>query len=62
MCEVLGVSTSGYYEWRSRPPSEREVEVVDHDLLRVIRDIWERSQKTYGAPPSVRERGHVLRV
>lgn len=48
MCEVLGVSTSGYYEWRSRPPSEREM--VDRDLLERIRSIWKRSQQTYGAP------------
>lgn len=24
MCDQLGVSTSGYYKWRSRTPSARE--------------------------------------
>ena len=26
MCEVLGVSRSGYYDWASRPESARAVE------------------------------------
>jgi putative transposase len=26
MCEQLGVSTSGYYKWRSREPSAHETQ------------------------------------
>jgi len=25
MCSRLGVCTCGYYEWRSRPPSQRSI-------------------------------------
>ncbi|EFQ83224.1 integrase core domain protein [Aeromicrobium marinum DSM 15272] len=46
ICRVLGVSTSGYYEWRSRPPSARDV--ADAHLLNVIREIHAASRQTYG--------------
>jgi hypothetical protein len=48
MCRVLGVSTSGYYAWRYRPPSRRAVS--DGILTEVIRGIHTRSRGTYGAP------------
>lgn len=48
MCQLLGVSTSGYYEWLKRPPSAREL--VDRELSQQIHEIWERSDRTYGAP------------
>ncbi|WP_434614733.1 IS3 family transposase [Arthrobacter sp. A5] len=35
MCAELGVSTSGYYAWRNRGPSVRQVE--DETLLEVIK-------------------------
>jgi transposase InsO family protein len=48
MCRHLQVSTSGYYAWRSRPPSQR---AVDDAVLSVrIAAIHERSRQTYGAP------------
>ena len=48
MCEVLGVSPSGYYAWKHRPPSAR---VVDNDrLLRRMREIHRFSRETYGQP------------
>ena len=39
---MLGVSTSGYYAWRRRPPSRRA-------LSREIAQIHEQSRGTYGA-------------
>lgn len=48
MCELLGVSTSGYHAWLNRSPSARELE--DRQLLGIITDIWEESDRTYGAP------------
>lgn len=48
MCRVLGVSTSGYYAWRSRPPSGRAGE--DAVLRQQIEVIHAVSRGTYGAP------------
>ena len=48
MCRVLEVSTSGYYAWRKRQPSQRAQE--DQRLLKHIHAIHERSKGTYGAP------------
>lgn len=48
MCEVLGVSPSGYYAWRSRPPCRRRHE--DEQLGRLIARIHRFSRGTYGAP------------
>src|SRR5690554_4276791 len=48
MCEVLGVSTSGYYGWRKRPLSKRQQENLV--LLEEIKVVYERSRKTYGSP------------
>jgi putative transposase len=46
MCRVLGVSTSGYYEWRRRPPSARAL--ADEVLTEQIQDVHGRSRQTYG--------------
>jgi putative transposase len=48
MCRVLGVSASGYYAWRVRPPSARARE--DGQLLECILAIHAGSRGTYGAP------------
>ncbi len=48
MCRLLGVSRSGYYAWRQRPPSARAR--ADQGLGRRIREIHEQSRGTYGAP------------
>lgn len=48
MCRLLKVSRSGYYAWRSRPASQRQID--DEVLLEQIRIFHERSRRTYGAP------------
>ena len=48
LCEVLGVSESGYYAWRKRPPSKRAVENAALSVR--IEQIHEMSDGTYGAP------------
>jgi putative transposase len=45
---MLGVSRSGYYAWRSRPPSERAR--FDAVLSEKIETIHRNSRATYGAP------------
>lgn len=47
MCRCLKVSASGYYEWRKRPPSARQ---VDNERLVVrMRELHEDSRGTLGA-------------
>jgi putative transposase len=48
MCRYLGVSTSGFYARRSRPPSRRAV--ADAALTSTIRVVHAGSRGTYGAP------------
>jgi putative transposase len=48
LCRMLGVSKSGYYAWRDRPPSERRQQ--DALLIEKIREIHSRSRETYGYP------------
>ena len=45
-CRVLKVSTSGFYEWRHRRPSLRDLE--DAHLIHALRDIHAGSRRTYG--------------
>lgn len=48
MCQVLGVSTSGYYAWYQRPVSQR---ARDNEGLKVkIKLIFQASDGTYGSP------------
>jgi putative transposase len=47
LCRLLGVSRSGYYTWRSRPPSERAR--FDAVLSEKIGTIHRNSRATYGA-------------
>jgi len=61
MCEVLGVSTSGYYSWRKRTPfkhAKRDAELSD-----MIVEVHEFSCGTYCAPriqKKLKEDGHKV--
>jgi len=48
MCEVLGVSRSGYYAWRRRPRCRRDE--ANARLTETIRRIHEESRRIYGSP------------
>ena len=48
MCEVLEVSRSGYYAWRTRPLGVRHG--VDAALAESIREIYRKNRKVYGSP------------
>lgn len=57
MCEVLGVSSSGYYKYKKRQESEAaEPELVRHGILdERIRQAFKASRQTYGSPRLVVE-------
>jgi len=48
LCDVLGVSTAGYYAWRSRPESQRSV--ANRDLVEDIRRVHRDTSGRYGSP------------
>jgi putative transposase len=47
MCELLGVSESGYWAWTTRPPSDRAL--TDAWLSERIRRIHRDSRGIYGS-------------
>jgi putative transposase len=47
MCEVLGVSRSGFHGWERRAPSDRAL--TDAWLTEKIKDIHERARGVYGS-------------
>ncbi len=47
-CRVLKVSRSGYYEWRNRPLSPRDLQ--DAYLANTVVDIHQMSRGSYGTP------------
>jgi len=48
ICELLGVSRSGYYAWKKRKPSQRDQ--INQALIDHIRRIHKMSRKAYGSP------------
>jgi putative transposase len=53
LCSVLGVSSSGFYAWRARPPSRRAK--ADARLAVEVRLAHKRGRWTYGSPRVHRE-------
>lgn len=47
VCRVLGVSSSGFYEWHARVPSTRQV--ANERLTGLIRQSFQASDGTYGS-------------
>lgn len=48
LCEVLGVSRSGFYAWLQRKPSRTAQE--DEGIKRHVVTAFEKSRRTYGSP------------
>jgi len=48
VCQVLGLSRSGYYAWLKRKPSQRQR--ADDQLLPLIVEVHAAARKTYGSP------------
>lgn len=53
LCDVLGVSQSGYFAWKNRPASARQHQ--DMVLLAHVRSSFALSNGTYGSPRMTRE-------
>nr|WP_099515445.1 IS3 family transposase [Microvirga ossetica] len=53
LCQVLEVSQSGYFAWRSRPACQRQRD--DLMLLAHVRSAFRESNGTYGSPRMTRE-------
>jgi putative transposase len=53
MHKVLGVSRSGYYAWRKRPVSAREM--ANRELYKEIEAVYNESHETYGSPRIYRQ-------
>jgi hypothetical protein len=48
MCQVLGVSPSGYYAWPGRKPRARQM--ANHALVEQSMVMQRQSRQTYGSP------------
>ena len=60
-CRVLGVSTSGYYQWLRRTPSARQI--ANAVMTETIRRVHRESDETYGMPrvrAELQAAGHAI--
>jgi putative transposase len=60
-CALFGVSASGFYAWKRRTPSQRQLD--DMVFLAHIRSQFSLSRETYGSPrmhAELREDGHSI--
>ena len=48
LCRVVGVTRQGFYAWKRRPPSAREL--ADRELAERIKQIYAETEEIYGAP------------
>jgi transposase InsO family protein len=48
MCKELSVSASGFYAWRKRPPSVREM--ANQELFKKIETVYNDNHGVYGSP------------
>lgn len=53
LCRLLGISRSGYYNWRRRVPSRRQRE--DAQLIEQIRKEFKANRGVYGRPRMTRQ-------
>jgi putative transposase len=61
LCRVLQVSTSGFYAWKAREPSDRQKE--DRVLSAKVVEIFHANRQTYGSPriqAELVEEGHSV--
>jgi len=54
MCQVFGVSRSGYYQWHSRAGKTKRQQ-ANQELIAKIRTIYAQNRKCYGSPRIYRE-------
>ena len=55
-CEVIEVSTSGFYDWCTREAAEpTDREVAEAELVVLMREIFDASDGNYGVPRMHRE-------
>ena len=55
LCATLGVSRSGYYAWKDRPPSHRAIEGKRLGVR--IQAAFAGSRRTFGSPRIARQLG-----
>ncbi|GAB6138512.1 hypothetical protein JCM15060_17010 [Halanaerobaculum tunisiense] len=63
MCQVLEVSSSGYYKWLNRKPSQREK--LNEELKLKIAEIYWQHNGTYGSPrihKVLRKKGYTVNI